>query len=486
MQPQVVTTDERVADISCDVLVVGARSHPEGHELLGPATDVDAALDGALSDHLVDAGFKAQLGEIVAFPTLGRTDAGTIAVVGLGSGVTGAAIRRASGAVARRVFERAEIVLALHSDAEQAAASAEGFLLGSYAFTRYKSEPRVSKIRRVILPGADADALERGRLYADATTYARDLVNEPAGGLTPEIWAGRAKQLADSTGLTCRIHGEDELRERGFGGILGVSKGSVQPPALIELRYEPDDAKGKIVLVGKGITFDSGGLSLKDPKGMETMKTDMSGGAAVCGVMSVINRVSPGVAVIALIPATENMPGGDAIRPGDVITHYGGRTSEVLNTDAEGRLVLADALVLGLEEQPEAIVDVATLTGGIVVALGQRITGFFANDDALAQEMAAASERAGERFWRMPLSDEYRRDLDSEVADIKNSGPRWGSPIIGAIFLKDFVPDEVPWAHLDIAGSARADSDRDEITKGGTGVATRTLLRWIEDRSPRH
>jgi leucyl aminopeptidase len=216
---------------------------------------------------------------------------------------------------------------------------------------------------------------------------------------------------------------------------------------------------------------------------METMKTDMSGGAAVCAVMSVLRRLEPRLTVIALIPSTENMPGGDAIRPGDVIVHYGGHTSEVLNTDAEGRLVLADALVLGLEEEPDAIVDIATLTGGIVVALGQRASGFFANDDALADELTAAAEEAGERFWRMPLFDEYRKDLDSEVADIKNSGPRWGSPIIAAMFLKDFVPGSVPWAHLDIAGPARSESDRDEINKGGTGVGTRTLLRWIESRA---
>jgi leucyl aminopeptidase len=199
--------------------------------------------------------------------------------------------------------------------------------------------------------------------------------------------------------------------------------------------------------------------------------------------MSVIKKLAPRLTVVALIPATENMPGGNAIRPGDVITHYGGRTSEVLNTDAEGRLVLGDALVRGLEEEPDAIVDIATLTGGMVVALGQRATGFFANDDGLAEELNAAADDAGELLWRMPLYDEYRKDLDSEVADIKNSGPRWGSPIIAALFLKDFVPDSVPWAHLDIAGPARSESDRDELNKGGTGVGTRTLLRWVEKRA---
>jgi leucyl aminopeptidase len=483
MQPQVVTSDERAADITCDVLVVGARSQSDGHSLSGTANDVDAALDGYLSEHLTEIGFKAKSGEMASVPTMNRIAARSVLVVGLGKEPTIRAVRRASGSVGRRVFERTDIALALHSSPDEAAASVEGFLLGSYAFTKYKSEPRVSKVQRVIVAGAEEKDVERGRIYADSTSYARDLINEPAGGLTPQIWVGRARELAEVTGLTLRVHEKHELAERGFGGIMGVNKGSVETPALIELRYEPDDPQGKVVLVGKGITFDSGGLSLKDPKGMETMKTDMSGGAAVCGVMSVIERLAPKLTVIALIPATENMPGGNAIRPGDVITHYGGHTSEVLNTDAEGRLVLSDALVLGLEEEPDAIVDIATLTGGMVVALGQRATGFFANDDGLAEELNAAADDAGELLWRMPLYDEYRKDLDSEVADIKNSGPRWGSPIIAALFLKDFVPDSVPWAHLDIAGPARSESDRDELNKGGTGVGTRTLLRWVEKRA---
>lgn len=483
MQPQVITSDDRAVDIACDVLVVGSLSQPEGYSLLDPARAVDDALEGYLSDHLTEIGFKAKVGDTASLPTTGRITPRSVLVVGLGDEANPRTVRRTAGSTARRVFERSDIALALHANADEAATSVEGFLLGSYTFTKYKSDPRVSKVQRVIVVGTDQSALERGRIYADATIYARDLINEPAGGLTPQMWAGRARELAEVGGLTIRVHDKDELVQRGFGGILGVNRGSAEPPALIELRYEPEDATGKVVLVGKGITFDSGGLSLKDAKGMETMKTDMSGGAAVCGVMCVLKRLAPQLTVIALIPATENMPGGRAIRPGDVITHYGGHTSEVLNTDAEGRLVLADALVLGLEEEPDAIVDIATLTGGMVVALGQRASGFFANDDALADELDAAADQAGELMWRMPLYTEYRKDLDSEVADIKNSGPRWGSPIIAAMFLKDFVPDSVSWAHLDIAGPARSESDRDEVKKGGTGVGTRTLLRWIEDRA---
>ena len=483
MQPQVTTSDERASDISCDVLIVGATSNGDEISLAGAAADIDASLDGYVSDHLTEVSFKAKAGAIASIPTMGKVGAGTVLIVGLGNEPNATTVRRAAGTASRRVGERTDVALAMHADEEQAAASVEGFLLGSYRFTKYKTDPKPSKVQRLIVLGAEGSSLERGRIYADATTLARDLINEPAGGLTPTAWATRAREIADVNGLSCTIHDKDALVERGFGGILGVNKGSIEPPVLIELRYEPKSPKGKVVLVGKGITFDSGGLSLKDPKGMETMKTDMSGGAAVSGVMSVLTRLAPDLTVIGLIPSTENMPGGNAIRPGDVITHYGGHTSEVLNTDAEGRLVLADCLVKAQEEEPDAIVDIATLTGGMVVALGHRATGFFSNDDALADELSAASESAGELFWRMPLYTEFRRDLDSEVADIKNSGPRWGSPIIGAIFLKDFVPDTVPWAHLDIAGPARSESDKDEINKGGTGVATRTLLRWIEARA---
>ncbi|HYP23233.1 MAG TPA: leucyl aminopeptidase, partial [Actinomycetota bacterium] len=261
----------------------------------------------------------------------------------------------------------------------------------------------------------------------------------------------------------------------------GVAQGSAQPPRFIQLHYRPDNATAKVALVGKGITYDSGGLSLKDAKSMETMKTDMSGAAAVIGAMGAVGRIRPNVEVLGLVPATENMPGGGAIKPGDVIRHYGGTTVEVLNTDAEGRLVLADALAFASEQEPDAIVDVATLTGAIMVALGTRAAGCFSNDDDLAQRLIDAGAQEGERLWRMPLFADYAGDIESDVADLKNiSGARWGGAIVAAVFLQQFVGKGIKWAHLDIAGAARAEGPSAEISKGGTGTAARTLVSWIE------
>jgi leucyl aminopeptidase len=303
--------------------------------------------------------------------------------------------------------------------------------------------------------------------------------------MTPDILARKAREVADVHGLECTVFEEDELRERGFGGLLDVSKGSSAPPRFIALRYAPEGARGKVALVGKGVTFDSGGLSIKPAKGMETMKTDMSGAAAVLGAMSGLVRLDVKTEVLAFIPATENMVSGDAIKPGDVITHYGGKTSEVLNTDAEGRLVLADALTYASEQEPDAIVDLATLTGAIQIALGKKIAGLFSNDDTLLREIEGAAESSGERLWHMPLaSDVYRSEIDSEVADIKNTGTSspYGGASVAALFLREFVGEGIAWAHLDIAGSARADGDHEEVSRGGTGIGTRTLLSWLEGR----
>jgi leucyl aminopeptidase len=394
------------------------------------------------------------------------------------------AIRRAAGAIGRRLSDRAVIGSVLHTDLGDAdgatSASVEGFLLGSYKFTAYKSDPRPSKIQEILLPDAGADAVERGVAVAEATALARDLINEPASTLTPDALAARAREVADVGGLTCTVMDETELADKGFGGMLAVAQGSTTPPRLIQLHYKPDGASRKVILVGKGITFDSGGLSLKDPKNMETMKTDMSGGAAVIGTMSALGRLKPNVEVVAIVPASENMPGGEAMKPGDVMRHYGGKTTEVLNTDAEGRLVLADALAYASEMGADAIVDVATLTGSITVALGLKIAGLFSNDDDLAAEILAAGDVAGERYWRMPLFDDFKPELISEVADQRNVGSRWGGSIIAAKFLEEFVADGVRWAHLDIAGPARAEADYDDTPKGGAGFATRTLISWVE------
>ncbi len=488
MPPQVVPHDEAAAAVVCDVLAVGAFAGESGFSLGESAREIDAALDGALTKALEGAAFKGKTSEISIVPTLGRLPAQAIAVVGLGDNgeIDSATIRKAAGVLARRLGERNTVASTLHLEGsgDGAAAATEGFLLGTYRFTKYRSDPKPSKLERVLFLGATStEEIERGNAVAEAVALARDLVNEPPQALTPTTLAERAREIADVGGLECTIFDEAELERRAFGGLLGVGRGSIQPPRFIHLRYAPEGATGKIALVGKGITFDSGGLSLKDAKNMETMKTDMAGSAAVLGAMSAVSRLGPKIQVDAYVSSSENMPGGNAIKPGDVITHFGGRTSEVLNTDAEGRLVLADALAWACQEKPAAIVDVATLTGAIMVALGSKAAGLFSNDEDLTDELIRASRSAGERLWAMPIYDDYRSDLDSEIADIKNTGSRYGGAIYGALFLRDFIGEGIPWAHIDIAGPARAERDYDEITRGGSGFGTRTLLAWIEDRA---
>lgn len=483
--PELISTGKRAESIPCDALVVGAYATTDGIELDATASKIDAQLDRGLSAHLDAASFKAKAGEVAVVPTFGRIPAKTVAVTGLGprNEVTSADARRAAGLAARRLGSRAEIVCALRTDDHGIQAIAEGSLLGSYRFSRYKSDPDKKTSRRFLLPDASEDDLERAAIFADAACAARDLTNEPASALTPDLLAQRAVDVAKAGGMSAEVWDEKQLEKENFGGVLGVAAGSDRPPRFIQLHYKPKGARGKVALVGKGITFDSGGLSLKDASSMETMKTDMAGAAAVISAMGAIGRLKPKIEVLAFVPTTENMPSGHAIKPGDVITHRGGRTTEVLNTDAEGRLVLADALAFASEQKPDAIVDVATLTGSIMIALGKKATGLFSNDEALTAELRQAAEVAGERVWPMPLYKEYRKELDSEVADMKNVATRWGGAIFAALFLKEFVGDGIAWAHLDIAGAARADSEYEEMPKGGTGVATRTLIAWVEARA---
>jgi leucyl aminopeptidase len=322
---------------------------------------------------------------------------------------------------------------------------------------------------------------------AEAVCFARDLVNEPPSTMSPALLAAAVQErLAGGSGVTVEVWDEDRIVAERLGGLLGVARGSAEPPRLIRAVYEPADpvqVDGKVphvVLVGKGITFDSGGLSLKTPEGMTTMKTDMSGAAAVMAAVSACADLGVRLRVTAIAPVTENMPGGRATKPGDVLTIRNGRTIEVLNTDAEGRLVLADGLSLAAESAPDAIVDLATLTGACVVALGRSIAGLFGNDDALVARVGAASERAGEPTWPLPLPAQYRGDIDSEVADMKNVGKSGQAGAIAAAMLLERFVGDVPWAHLDIAGPARSDDDDGILTKGGTGFGVRTLLELVE------
>jgi leucyl aminopeptidase len=329
---------------------------------------------------------------------------------------------------------------------------------------------------------------DRGKAIAEATCLARDLANTPPNLMNAVDIAAKAQEVADRAGLSVDIWGPAELQRERCNGILAVNAGSYQPPRLIKLEYAPKNAVGTVALVGKGVMFDSGGLSLKPSSGMETMKMDMGGAAAVLGAMSVLPSLKPKVRVIAWLCCTDNMPSGSATKVSDVITYRNGKTVEVMNTDAEGRLVLADALVLAEEAKVDAIVDIATLTGACMVALGTKIAGLMGTNDAWSAQVEAASARTDERVWRLPLPDDYRKLIDSEVADMKNVGGPNGGAITAGLFLKEFVGDR-PWAHLDIAGKERVDGDDGWNVKGATGFGVRLFVDLIEhfqtlDRSP--
>ena len=423
-----------------------------------------------------------------------------VLLLGTGDG-SPAAMRQAGAALARRVKRGATAVTSVTSatSPEATRAFTEGLLLASYRFAlkspaNGQAEKPPATVT-LLVPDGETSSLtaEPARpsatspvrhavATAEAVALARDLVNTPSAAKTPEWLASRAAGVAAESGLGIRVRDRDELEAGGFGGILAVGSGSVRPPQLIELSYRPGSWNTHVVLVGKGITFDSGGLSLKPNEGMKLMKTDMAGGAVVIAVMSVLARLGAPVRVTGLVAAAENMPSGSAMRPGDVITHYGGRTVEVLNTDAEGRLVLADALAYAdATLDPDVMVDVATLTGAARIALGAKVGAIFTGDDDLAAALTAAGDASGEPLWRLPMAGDYRDALDSQVADLANIGTRdygGAGAILAALFLREFAGGR-RWAHLDIAGPARAGADDAEVTKGGTGFGTRVLLSWL-------
>jgi len=468
----------------------------EGLETARPGLDLDVAW-------CEQRRFKAKPGDSLVVPGEGgRVDV----LLGFGprGGLGTAAMRKAGAAFASSTGGAKTAALDLTGvselgvGAEQATQAAiEGFWGARYRYTRYHAgDPDPLESLTIVVGPEEVSSgergLERGRVIADATRLARDLSNEPAGALTPVQLAEVAVEIGERGGLEVTILDEKAIAEAGLGGLLGVAAGSVQAPRLIKLVYEPSAAQARkrpdgsiptVALVGKGITFDSGGLSLKTPEGMLTMKTDMSGAADVIATMGACRALGVGVRVVGFAPTTENMPGGRATKPGDVLKIRNGKTIEVVNTDCEGRLVLADGLSLAAEEEPDAIVDLATLTGACVVALGQRIAGLMGNDDRLIAALQAASERAGEATWPLPLAEVYRADIDSEVADMKNQGKRAAGTLTAALLLQEFVADR-PWAHLDIAGPSRSDEDLGEFRKGATGFGVRTLLEFLGSYEP--
>ncbi len=431
------------------------------------------------------------------------SDGVPVVVVGLGDAerVGAEEIRRAAAAAVRAAWQYDGLALevaGLSSRMDPALvgqAVAEGSSLAAYQFNVYKSEAnRFRRLRRVVAVGDETAPVSRGMRRGDrvgeAVCFARDLVNEPAGEMTPRRFARLAQTVARSAGLRVSVLDEAGLSRGRFGGLRGVAQGSSQPPRMVQLYYEPSSAtRGRnkppeVAIVGKGITFDSGGLSLKSAEGMTTMKTDMSGAAAVLATMSALSALDVGLRVHGIVGLTENMPGPAAIKPGDVLRIRNGKTIEVLNTDAEGRLVLADALSLAAEGRPDALIDLATLTGACVVALGRKIAGLMGTNDRLVEMVRAAGERAGEPCWPLPLPEEYRAHLDSDVADMKNVGlPGQAGALVAGLLLSEFV-DGLPWAHLDVAGPARSDADEGYQRKGGTGVGVRTLLELLAHYEP--
>jgi leucyl aminopeptidase len=433
-------------------------------------------------------GFEAKVGQV---QIAGAGDDGDlVAVVGLGEAdaLDANALRKVGAAMARTLKGQKSVATPLLEDlperidaADAAQALAEGIVLGSYTFERYKSQAKPSALAKVVAVGdggrAITAALRRGAAIAEAVNWARDLVNEPGGTLTPPALATAAADMAKAAGLKVRVLDEAAIRRLKLGGLLGVNRGSTQPPRFVEITYTPPRTPtGTLALVGKGLTFDSGGLSIKTGPGMMTMKCDMGGAAAVFGAMMAMPAVKPSCRVLAFVPITDNMLGGDATRPGDVLRIRNGKTVEVLNTDAEGRLVLADALTLASEAKPDAIVDLATLTGACLVALGTSIAGLMGNRESWVDQVRAAADRTGERVWPLPLPADYRKQLDSPVADMKNIGGPNGGSLTAGLFLQEFVGEGIAWAHLDIAGPAFLEAEDGEHPKGGTGFGVRALV----------
>ena len=438
-----------------------------------------ASLGGGFRDALERAGFEGKPGQSITYQT-GASRPHTIVALGLGEDPGVDTVRRAAGTLGRKA-SKAETVAAALGESVAVRAVVEGFLLSQYSYDRYLSEPEPSRTENLMLLGdGDTAEFEKGRIVAEAVRLCRDLVNAPSAAKAPAVIQGLVEELAEQVGLRVVVHDEEALAEGGFGGVLGVAAGSDRPPRLLEVWHEPAGAEGMAALVGKGITFDSGGLSLKPAKAMETMKTDMSGAAAVLAAMVAIARLGLPVRVLALAPLTDNMPGPLATKPGDVLRTRNGKTIEVLNTDAEGRLVLADALAYAVEQGADLMVDLATLTGACKVALGDKIAGIMGNDDGLADRLTRLGDEAGERMWRLPLPEDYRSQIDTPMADMKNIGGRWGGALTAALLLQEFVGD-VPWSHLDIAGPARWPENEHYQTKGGSGFGVRTLVALVED-----
>ena len=491
--PSISLTSSPASTVAAGALVVGLAEGPNG-PVLAAGSDAPTALRGLLRT-LSALGATGAAEELTRVPAPAGVAATFVVAVGLGERrrtYDGETLRRAAGAAARSLAGQTKVALALPAaSGDQAEAVATGALLGAYAFDTFRkktNEGRPAPVGSFLLV-ADADpkaaraGLARAKAVATAMTLTRDLVNTPPNVLTPAAFAAEAERVGRASGLEITVLDEKQLKRGGYGGIMGVGQGSAHPPRLVRIAYRHPKATRHLALVGKGITFDTGGISIKPALHMEAMKSDMAGAAAVLAVLAALASLKSVVNVTGWAAMAENMPSGSAQRPSDVLTTYGGRTVEVLNTDAEGRLVMADALVRAAEENPDLLIDVATLTGAQIVALGSRTSAIMSNDDGTRDRIFDASKRAGEAFWPMPLPEELRKGLDSPVADIANiDNARMGGMLSAGVFLRDFVAPGLNWAHLDIAGpSFNTGAAYGYTPAGGTGVAVRTLLQLAED-----
>jgi leucyl aminopeptidase len=482
-----------VTTLAADTLVIGTVQGTDGPALAPGAEAVDEALDGTLLALLTTLGATGKPDEIVKLPTLGKLAATVVLAVGLGKqavdgSLTTDQVRKASGAAARALCgaKRAATVLSTID----LAAAIEGTVLGAYRFDTYKSSTNGDQpVRRVdLVSPAEGTAKEhRNTLKAataigEAVTFARDLINTPPNDLYPATFAERAAAAATEAGVEVEVLDEKALRKEGYGGVLGVGGGSTRPPRVVRLRYKGSKPKAKVALVGKGITFDTGGISLKPPANMDHMTSDMSGAAAVVATVVLAAKLRYPLDITAVVPMAENMPSGSAYRPGDVLTMYGGKTVEVLNTDAEGRLILADGIVRACQDNPDYLIETSTLTGAQVVALGTRTAGVMGSEE-FRDRVAGIAQATGEGGWAMPLPDELRGELDSKLADIANvSGARWGGMLVAGVFLREFVAEGVQWAHVDVAGPAyNTGAAWGYTAKGGTGVPVRTMAAVLAD-----
>jgi leucyl aminopeptidase len=489
----------RIKDIPSDLAVIGQFEESLSSEL----ASIDRKLNGRVQELTRSGEFTGKYLQISILHVAGEITPRRILLVGLGKKgeFDLEKCRQAMGKVSVRVRDLglqsfssqllgADLARISPRDAGQAAA--EGILLGTYRFVRYKTDPLESKkeLREVTLVEPEPKRIveiqmgvTRGRVIAEATNYARDLCNSPSNVVTPSRLASEAKTLAAEYGLRLQVFERRELEEMGMGAFMGVARGTQEPPKLIVLEYSGGKKAGKpVALVGKSVTFDSGGISLKPAEKMEQMKYDMSGGAAVLGTLKVAAQLKIPINLVGILPATDNMPGGTAIHPGDVVKTLSGKTVEVINTDAEGRLCLADALAYATRYKPAAVIDLATLTGACVVALGNYAIGLLGSDSKLSNQIKKAGEATGERVWELPLWPEYEEQIKSDVADLKNVGGRPAGTITAAAFLKHFVGD-YPWVHLDIAGTAWNEQDRPYIPKGSTGVGVRLLVQFLIDHA---